>query len=524
MRSDRIGKIGERKFDDLVHPDVTVNSSKEDEQGWDKIVEFPFVSNVNKAFDETRTHRKFFIQVKTVKSHRKKIKLTLSSAEKIARNELPSGIFVFQLARSEKWSGKLYYIEFIGNPLERVLTRLRKASADGNAELNKLYITFDFEKEGQRVPITDFPVSDYLDTLISNHVQYIKDKTLFMEAAGYSERRFVVSFENSEVGDQEDWNLFLLGEKGLKPTSIVETDIRFGVAVSKIVDVKNRNTEVRVKPDSNPDFTFLEASSIDFNQSVSIQGNFRHLHFAAQPDAEFPPFVFETPAFKIKYGFPSGTAQIETIYFNEDKMLSPSEIMNTGLLMLILSQEDFELKIRDKYSVNEIKFEAMTPLNYDNDFDLKYTWFYGHALKELCHKADMQDFCFSFEELKLNNIGLLTLFKFTGMNLPDIKLRYNKTKFDMSQLPTPGKMISRVKIKDLYFALCSDVSKFYLSEDEYLCADGNDISLEEVVILPDYEIFRHKHEEVFAKMSKKHNEGSEEILIINLDAHYLLSK
>lgn len=149
----RIGKKAEADFITLcMDVDATVNSSDDDQHGWDHVVEIAPAKPSNLPAD-LKTHViSCFAQIKGTKGRKRTAKLKLSNAVKSAQSPLPS--FVFLLAYTKSGVPPTIYARHIWqDQIHHWLKRARETEATGKTDLRKLTVNIKF-KEADRLDIS----------------------------------------------------------------------------------------------------------------------------------------------------------------------------------------------------------------------------------------------------------------------------------------------------------------------------------------------------------------------------------
>ena len=142
LTADELGEAGELQFADLAaRAKLFANKSQRDRTGWDYVVEFPMPEAGPDISLDARRPTLCMIQVKAT-TGREPVRLRLSSAERLAKQEAPSFIVVMRLARDgSPLHG--YLIHLIGSNPAKVLRRLRLAHANDALDINHVKISFD---------------------------------------------------------------------------------------------------------------------------------------------------------------------------------------------------------------------------------------------------------------------------------------------------------------------------------------------------------------------------------------------
>jgi hypothetical protein len=231
LEPERIGLIGEQQFQLLcAQAGLICNKSSVDVMGWDFIVEFP-ADRFGKslvALDQTQA-RAVRVQLKsTLGRTRSRVRLSLSSVDRLAKDPHPSVIAVFRMSQEGKLQSG-YLVHLIGDELARVLRRLRLAEAGHAHDINKTNISYDYEKLGTRFEPTSEGLLKVLTTICSeDSAVYTIEKQRQLADLGYEQGRFEAEAFAFIDGPQH-LNNVLLGLAPLKPVQFRVFDARFGI-------------------------------------------------------------------------------------------------------------------------------------------------------------------------------------------------------------------------------------------------------------------------------------------------------
>jgi hypothetical protein len=124
--SDPQGAKGENRFQEICEDaGLICNKATRDRAGWDFIVEFQFGNaGEDRSLDSRIVPLSCHVQAKTLLARIDRVQVRLSSAERLAKEIKPAFIYVFKVVGTEITGA--YLIHIIGNPLERILKRLRE--------------------------------------------------------------------------------------------------------------------------------------------------------------------------------------------------------------------------------------------------------------------------------------------------------------------------------------------------------------------------------------------------------------
>ncbi len=252
LESDRIGRIGERQFELLCErAGLFCNKSTVDIMGWDFIVEFPMGSGGQSSLplDRQQTNAARVQLKSTLGRTGNRIRLSLSAIDRLAKDPRPALIIVFRMrADGEIQSANLVHL--IGNELARVLKRLRLAEARKAHDINRVDISYDYEKVGQRFEPTAAGLSAALSTACGQDPgAYTAAKQRQLDELGYENGQFEAEALLQIEGPEHFANL-LLGLAPLKPHRLRVYDSRFGIRLPYQGTLFDDIEELRLTPPS----------------------------------------------------------------------------------------------------------------------------------------------------------------------------------------------------------------------------------------------------------------------------------
>jgi|GEM_PF-5255458 hypothetical protein len=217
MRRD-VGRLGEKQFDLWASEmNVTINPSKEDERGWDFIIEIPDYLQRDYHLAKYPHPIKSFVQVKSKDKGERSVSIKLSNWRNLIDTPLPTFILIFEfLGKNEPQNAFMIHI---GEDLiKRYYGRLKEL--DPSAKLNKKTMTVSYGKN-EKIENCD---SYTLFKTIVNHIKpnfqkYTIDKTDLINEYGYDPLNFdfTIHFDlPEEYGDDIEEYLvdFALGIVG----------------------------------------------------------------------------------------------------------------------------------------------------------------------------------------------------------------------------------------------------------------------------------------------------------------------
>jgi len=232
LESEQIGLIGEQQFQLLcAQAGLVCNKSTVDVMGWDFIVEFP-ANHFGSAISlDQRQAKAVRVQLKsTLGRTQSRVRLSLSSVDRLAKDAHPSVVIVFRISPEGKFQSG-YLVHLIGDELAKVLKRLRLAEANEMYDINKADISYDYEKVGTRFEPTAEGLLEALTSFCRvDSAGYTIEKQRQLAELGYEKGRFEAEAIAFIEGPQH-LNNVLLGLTPLKPNQFRVFDARFGIRI-----------------------------------------------------------------------------------------------------------------------------------------------------------------------------------------------------------------------------------------------------------------------------------------------------
>lgn len=233
LAPDDLGEAGESLFRNLcARSRLFCNKSDRDRAGWDFVVDFPMDEPGTGALLDQRQKTRCNVQLKSSAAvGNGTVSLKLSAADLLAKDALPAFIIVFRLRRNgEPLKG--YLIHLLGDPLAKILRRLREAEARGRHDIQNLKITFDYRKYGYPFDLTPAGLRGALEHACgSDPAAYARAKLHQLEMLGYDQGHLIgnVLFQ---VDSDDHLSRILLGVEPLKPARFEAFDTRFGIPIA----------------------------------------------------------------------------------------------------------------------------------------------------------------------------------------------------------------------------------------------------------------------------------------------------
>lgn len=233
MTSAALGRWGETCFAAMCSavgliahkPDYDVN-------GWDFLVEFPYTkTEANTDLVERPEPMQCFVQVKTIWEGGQGVDLRLSSAARLGKSPLPSFLCILEASETIEIRG-LHIVHMWGQPLERVLRKLREMQAKGQSTLiNKVDFRVPVPRAADRLQATGASLRCAMEKFVGDdYAGYIREKEVFLRTAGFPARPVTgtISFKAERPADYSD---FLLGLKPLPVADFKADETRWGITL-----------------------------------------------------------------------------------------------------------------------------------------------------------------------------------------------------------------------------------------------------------------------------------------------------
>jgi hypothetical protein len=232
LNADELGEKGQARFKEIcADARLVCNQADRDRTGWDFIVEFPFetVVGVPAPLESRKVPLSCHVQVKTLLEKNDRLKMRLSSAERLAKELKPSFMYVFKVNSALEFTDA-YLIHILHKPLGRILKRLRKEDAAGNSAPNKQTISMAASTDGIRVAPTGYALRGALSSAGGTDLHaYAAEKAKQLAELGFEERPYTTQM-TLHLGSHDDLVDVFLGLKKDVPASDLRAEHeRFGI-------------------------------------------------------------------------------------------------------------------------------------------------------------------------------------------------------------------------------------------------------------------------------------------------------
>lgn len=229
--ADEIGATGEAYFDLIMtKTDLLFGKIDPDRLGKDRVIEAQLSSwEEGLPYDERSAPLSCAVQIKTVKNTTNRVSLTLSVAQRLAHGPLPAFIYIIRLDEDRE-TIETKVIHIIGEPLRRILQRLRQATKDKLTDLNKSEITFAIS-DARCIGMKGRDLKEYLMGEIGLDMDIYVQRKMAERKEGYVEgrpKKITWNFSKTAPSDLAD---ITLGIRPLPLSDFMAEEERFGVAL-----------------------------------------------------------------------------------------------------------------------------------------------------------------------------------------------------------------------------------------------------------------------------------------------------
>ncbi|MCA1868601.1 hypothetical protein HW571_23410 [Agrobacterium genomosp. 3] len=249
LDSDQLGEKGELLFQTLcVDAQLICNKATRDRSGWDFIVEFPIDHTNPGQLDERSNPISCRFQQKAMWAHNDRIKLRLSSIERLAKDTGPSFIYVLKIAKDTRLPTSAWLIEMRGDALAKVLAKLREEQSAQRFHVNQATMYLYPSKIGREVDRDPASFKKAVaDAVGSDIAAYAAAKRTELQTLGYEPGAKNVSMTlKLEPGDElAD---VMLGLIPAKATNLRARHTRFGITLDAEEFPAEAEAEIRISP------------------------------------------------------------------------------------------------------------------------------------------------------------------------------------------------------------------------------------------------------------------------------------
>ncbi|MBV2157542.1 hypothetical protein EUC41_10100 [Achromobacter denitrificans] len=231
LTADELGEKGESRFRELcADGGLVCNKSERDRVGWDFTVDFGFRDQGNISLDKRLPPVSCQVQVKTIMSKNRTIRVRLNMAERLAKEIKPAFIFVLRV-KEDKTFADAYLLHIYGDRLASILKRLRKETAAGTSQdkINRLEIALTVT-DSEKINISGESLRMAIEQCCGfNIAQYSADKQEQQRKLGYEGAPFelITNFTASNLTELEE--IFLGIRQNVEISAIETFETRFNI-------------------------------------------------------------------------------------------------------------------------------------------------------------------------------------------------------------------------------------------------------------------------------------------------------
>ena len=240
----RLGRPAQDAFKLLCsQAQLTCNPSREDDHGWDFMVEIPLPAATNVPSDKMPVPKPILVQVKSTEKKSPKIVMKVSNALKLAKSELPCFLILFQESHGVK---RVYARHFWEDLIYAALKRGRQVSAAGKRP-HKATMTITFSEVDDH---SDDLVSWIVASVAKSPEEYGTAKRALVGKVGYEGRNYRAEVTFGPMKGIEDFVDHQLGLTDYLPVSRIRlVDSRFGIDAPEPM-VESENARVKLTPNN----------------------------------------------------------------------------------------------------------------------------------------------------------------------------------------------------------------------------------------------------------------------------------
>ncbi|KQZ30960.1 hypothetical protein ASD47_17485 [Caulobacter sp. Root1472] len=229
LDSDQLGKKGEKAFEGYcIDAGLVPNPSTWDRKGWDLVVDWREAGSAG-SHDKQPSPKSCLVQVKTVWTESRSIRVRLSSIAHLAQDLKPAFVVVLKV-RQDLTIAKAGIAHLEGDFLAHVLKALREASVTEKAT-NTIEVSFGIAKWFSPLAPDAAAVRQTLETAIGPSMEtYAMRKQTQLRDLGFDDVRLVLKGKLIAPDNEAIIDGFL-GLRTLDFTDVAAIETRFGIAL-----------------------------------------------------------------------------------------------------------------------------------------------------------------------------------------------------------------------------------------------------------------------------------------------------
>lgn len=390
---DRIGAIGESAFENLCHR-VKLKCSRvfPDRTGKDFVVEFPLApSKTFVSIDKRPPPIQVLVQVKTILAKNDKATLSLSVAERLAKDTRPAVVAILRIDDEDEIVD-LHLVHIVDDQLARVLKALRKATTQPDPKLHQMTISFR-TRNAEPIPRTR---PDFYAAIASlpcgDMLAYAETKKRQLQELGFTANRIKMSFTLSAT--PEDIIDGFLAQKPLAIKDVVFLERRFDIELP-VETIRSATLELG-------ETTHMTGRCVIRSDATdTLREAFMAAEFTYVPDFLVAPNHFALSV-RTKYGHfiikPGSWTFKSSPEYNADSQHTLDEWVGYLELSILVSRARFSMELFSDVSADPLVFNISdVPEDLQTFAEKRYLRLLV-ALRELCDAAGLRKMRFTLGE------------------------------------------------------------------------------------------------------------------------------
>lgn len=221
--ADHIGRIGEDYFDLITNrAKIIVGQIQPDRLGRDRVLEFELEPIGEESYDKRSPPLGCSVQIKTILATKKRAKLSLAVAERLAGDVRPTFICILRIDEGDEIVD-MHLVHLLDENLARILKRLRAEYAKGTTALNKKEMSFSISS-GTKVNLDPPDFKAALIELIATDMETYASKKIHQRSSlGFDPE---TRFSGTVVFDVESTESLIDAMLGIGTVKIDSLEIR----------------------------------------------------------------------------------------------------------------------------------------------------------------------------------------------------------------------------------------------------------------------------------------------------------
>jgi hypothetical protein len=217
-----VGKLGETKLEEwCAQVGITANKVQKDETGWDHLLEFPLIPNIqppsNIPLDICLKPLQCFVQVKSTDARPGRWPVKMDNWTRFINTPFPAFFLVLEYD-GENLCQRAYLVHVDETYIKKVLKKLREISNKNIKKIHKKKIQFKYNNKNQILPLNGEGLAKAIKNYVDDSpVQYAGEKIQTLRTIGYENENSLLKFEVSLPDKEtniEEYLVALLSKNG----------------------------------------------------------------------------------------------------------------------------------------------------------------------------------------------------------------------------------------------------------------------------------------------------------------------